>query len=137
MAKQISDYFEAVSKEDYLTEAATKLPRSSLAMSPRPKWPAGRPEKTATANQLVIFSHSTSNRQRQPGSESELEKSSSPANQHTKEVHRQYVSSQKEGIVDYASHHGVRAASQNFSILRERTFNVGWERWTTRPLHSS
>lgn len=44
-------------------------------------------------------------------------KSSSPANEHTKEVHRQYLSSQKECIVKYAK---LQHCAKECSILVEK-----------------
>ena len=123
MSRPITSYFATMTREEFLAQAATRPPRA-LPATPPIKRPVGRPRKTSTKEQENL-GHGTPHPQNRSVDDSEQESSSSMANKpSTKSVRCQYSYRQKERVVEYARHHGIRAAARKFNIARK---NV--QRW--------
>ena len=119
MARPITSYFATISREEFLTQAAARPPQVLPAAPPQPKKrPVGRPRKVSTNNELETHDHGTTGHPRKRSSDdNEQENSSSQPNTPSmKEVHRQYSYEQKERVVEYARHHGIRATARKFNI---------------------
>ena len=96
---------------EYLAQAAARPPQVLSAPPPQPqKRPVGRPRKVSINDELEKCDHHTERPRKRSTDDSEQENSSNKANE-PKQVRRQYSYKQKERVVDYTKHHGVRAAA--------------------------
>ena len=120
MARSITSYFKAIDREEYLVQAASRsspVLSAALPQAQPKKRPVGRPRKVSTSDQQDT--ERAERPRKRSADDSEKENSSTGATKPTKEVRRQYSYQQKERVVEYARHHGVRVAARQFNIARK------------------
>ena len=113
MARSITNYFATITTEEYRAQVASS-PRegSSIAPLQPQKRPVGRPRKSS-ANDLEKGDRRSDCPRIRLANDSEQE------NEPIRSVRRQYTCKQKARVVEYARHHGARAAARQFNIARK------------------